>query len=86
MGILEINPAIIELIIKENKTLTLKMHNRHRIITDIKTGLNNNSIVKILSQKILFKLIELLYKPYITNDIIRIVKYMRARAFKVLSL
>ncbi len=49
MGILEINPATIELIIKENKTLTLKTHNKQRIITDIKTGLNNNSMVKILS-------------------------------------
>lgn len=49
MGILEINPAIIELIIKENKTLTFKMHNKQRIMTDIKTGLNNNSMVKILS-------------------------------------
>lgn len=44
IGILEINPAMIELIIKENRTLTLKMHNKQRIITDIKTGLNNNSI------------------------------------------
>jgi len=44
IGILEINPAAIELIIRENKTLTLKIHNRQRIITDIKTGLKNSSI------------------------------------------
>lgn len=51
MGILEINPAIIELIIKENKTLTFKMHNKQRIMTDIKTGVNNNSIQKYYHKK-----------------------------------
>ncbi len=30
IGILEINPAMIELIIKENRTLTLKMHNKQK--------------------------------------------------------
>ena len=48
MGMLEIKPATIELIIRENKTFTLKMHNKHRIMTDIKTGLNTTSMVKIL--------------------------------------